>query len=189
MNIRELMNVSMIETGAELYTKDEALDRLIELQKDGGIRNSALLSREIRARELLGTSAISMRVAIPSVCHRGAKRTGISALTVKDGVSYDSPDKRKVKLLFMISGRDGSDEYIEAKSRLMHLLMDSEFTAQLCSAKTPEEFIRLIADREKTRYSPPPPDKSYDCSKFLNKNNKSESFALFKWIRRRKPPR
>ena len=181
MNIRELLNESMIEIGAELSTKDEALDRLIELQRDGGaVRNPLSLSREIRARETLGTSAVSMRVAIPSVRHRGARKTSISALTVSDGVSYDSPDKRKVRLMFMISGKDGTDEYIEVKARLMHLLMDSEFTARLCSAKSREEFLRLIDEREKVRYAKPKPDKRYDCSKFLEKNYDSvEKRRLF----------
>ena len=124
MNIRELLNENMIEIGAELSSKDEALDKLIELQKDAGaVRNTVLLSREIRSREMLGSSAVSMRAAISSVRHSGAKKTSVSALTVKYGISYDSPDKRKVRLMFMISGKDGTDEDTDVKARIMHLLM------------------------------------------------------------------
>ena len=169
----------MIEIGAELSSKDEALDRLVELQKDGGaIKNASALSREIREREALGSSAVSMRVAIPSVRHSGAEKTGISAITVKDGVSYGAPDKRAVKLLFLISGKDGTDEDTQIKARLMHLLMDSEFTAGLCSAKSKEEFLGLIAKRESVRYSRPRSDKRYDCSKFLIQNNKPRKIRI-----------
>ena len=174
------MNESMIEIGAELSAKDEALDRLIELQKRGGaISSASSLSREIRYREKLGTSAISMRAAIPSVRHSGAKKTSLSAVTVRDGVSYDSPDKRRVNLLFMVAGRDGTDEDIEVKSRLMHLLMDSEFTARLCAARSKEEFLNLIEERENARYPAPKPDKRFDCSKFLTENNKKQKQGMF----------
>ena len=180
MNIRELLNENMIEIGAELSTKDEALDKLIELQKDAGaVRNAALLSREIRSREMLGSSAVSMRAAIPSVRHGGAVKTSISAVTIKDGISYDSPDKRKVRLMFMISGKDGTDENTDAKARLMHLLMDSEFTAMLCAAKSKEEFLDIIEEREKTRYPAFRPDKKYDCSRLIKGEKKAKAGKLF----------
>ena len=168
MNIRDLLNENMIEIGAELSTKDEALDKLIELQRSSGtVRNTAVLRREIHSREMLGSSAVSMRAAISSVRHSGAIKTGVSAVTIKEGISCDSPDKRPVKLVFMITGKDGTDENIEVKARLMHLLMDSEFTAGLCAAESKEEFLELIEEREKVRYPAFEPDKKYDCSGFL----------------------
>lgn len=180
MNIRELINKNTIEIGAELFTKDEALDRLVKLHKAGGnIRNTAALRREINEREALGNSAVSGRFAIPGVSHSGAQRTGISAITVREGVDYGAPDKRKVQLIFMISGKSNSDEYIEVKSRLMHLLMDTDFTARLCAAQNQDEFMALLSQREKVRYAPPQPDKKYDCSKFLIKNNNKKPRRLF----------
>lgn len=181
MNIRELLNENLIEIGAELSSKDEALERLIRLQKSSGaIHNMNALRREIQERECLGNSAVSARVAIPDVAHSGAARTAISVVTIKNGVEYGAPDKRPVKLIFMIAGKSGSDEHIQAKARLMHLLMDSEFTARLCAAENKEAFLNMIAEREKVRFSPPQPDKKYDCSKFLIKNKKEKRFSLFR---------
>ena len=161
MNIRELLNENMIELGAELNSKDEALDKLIELQKDAGaVRNTVLLSREIRSREMLGSSAVSMR-------NDATFTIGKNTLTIKDGISYDSPDKRKVRLMFMVSGKDGTDEDTDVKARIMHLLMDSEFTARLCAAKNKDEFLDIIDEREKDRYPAFIPDKKYDCSRLL----------------------
>ena len=173
MDIRKLINKNLIEIGAELYTKDEALERSIALHKKSGcIHNARALRREIDEREKLGSSAVSCRIAIPAVSHSGAMHTSISAITVKDGVEYDAPDNRKVRLIFMISGKSGSDEYIEAKARLMHLLMDSDFTARLCAAQSKEEFLELLVHREKARYAPPQPNKRYDCSKYLINDKK-----------------
>lgn len=180
MNIYEMMNENAVEIGAELCSKDEALDRLIALhKKSGNIHNISALRREIAAREKLGSSAISCRIAIAGVSHTGSRRTAVTALTVPRGVDYNAPDRRPVTLIFMIAGKSGSDEYIEAKSRLMHLLMDSAFTARLSAAKTREEFLALLADREKNRYAKPQTDKRYDCSKFLLENKK-EKRRLFR---------
>ena len=149
MKIRDLMNESLVEVGAELYTKDEALDRLIELQQhDGDIRDALTLSREVREREQKGSSALSFRVAVPEVCHKGAQKTSVSAVTVRKGVDYGAPDKRPVRLIFLIAGKDGSDEYIEAKRRLTYMLSDMRFTSMLCAAKSNREFLRLIEEKE-----------------------------------------
>lgn len=177
MDIRELMNESMIEVGAELRSKDEAIDRLILLQKNSGaIHNPYALLREIREREAQGNTAVSARIAIPAVMHTGAIRTTVSALTVRSGVDYGAPDNRPVKLIFMIAGRSGTEEHIEVRTRLMHLLMDSEFAARLCAVRNTEEFLRLISEREKIRYAPPIPQKKYDCSKYLLQNKRKKRF-------------
>ena len=168
MNIRDLINEQRVEVGAELYAKDEALEKLIQMQKkSGAIHNPRAVRRELQEREQRGSTAISCRIAIIDFSHSGAAYTAVSALTVKNGVDYCAPDKRPVKILFMITGKSGSQEHIEVKARLMHLLMDSEFTARLTCAKSKEEFLTLLADREKVRYSPPLPNKKYDCSRFL----------------------
>ena len=150
MKIRELMDESMIEVGAELYSKDEALDRLVELQKqDGDIRDALALRREVRERENKGSSALSFRAAVPEVRHKGAEKTCVSAVTVREGVAFDAPDKRPVKLIFLIAGRDGSDESVEARRRLTRMLSDIRFTSMLCAAGSSREFLRLIEEKEK----------------------------------------
>ncbi len=150
MKIRELMNESLVEIGAELYSKDEALDRLVELQKqDGNIRDALTLSRELREREAKGNSAVSFRIAIPEIRHQGAEKTTVSAVTVRGGVDYGAPDKRPVKLIFLIAGKETSDEYIEVKRRLTRMLSDLRFTSRLCAAKNSREFLRLIEEKER----------------------------------------
>lgn len=175
MKISDIINKDSVEIGAELSTKDEVLDRLIALHKaQGNIRNTEVFRRELNAREAQGNSAVSGRIAIPAVCHSDAQSSGITALTLKDGVDYGAQDRRRVKVIFMISGRSGTDDYLRLKTRLMRLLMDSSFTAALCAAKTREEFIDLLNEREAVRFFRPQPGTQYDCSKFLIENNKKK---------------
>ena len=157
MTIRELLSENMIEIGAELYSKDEALDELIRLQKRGGmIHNPRALKREIIQCEKAGNSAAGCRIAIPNVAHSGSAKTAISVVTVKDGVEYGAPDKRKVKLLFMIAGKSGSEEHQKVKAQLQKLLADPAFTAQLCSAPDQKSFLALIEHKENKHAKQPP---------------------------------
>lgn len=157
MTIRELLNENMIEIGAELYSKEEALDELIRLQKEGGvIHNPRALKREITERERKGNTAAGCRIAIPDVAHSGSAKTAISVITVKDGVDYGAPDKRKVKIIFMIAGKSGSDEHKKVKAQLQKLLSDPAFTAQLCAAQDEKAFLALI-DHKENKYAKQPP--------------------------------
>ena len=150
MTIRELLNENMIETGAELYSKGEALDKLIRLQNRGGmIEHPKALTREVIERENRGNTAAGCRIAICDVMHSGAAKTTVSAVTIRDGVDYGAPDKRRVKLIFMIAGKSDSDEHKRVKEKLQKLLSDPTFTAQLCAAKSADVFFKLIAEQER----------------------------------------
>ncbi len=157
MTIRELLNENMIETGAELYSKGEALDELIRLQKRGGmIERPSALTREVIKRESMGNTAAGCRIAICDVMHSGAAKTTVSAVTVRDGVDYGAPDKRRVKLIFMIAGKCGSDEHKRVKEKLQKLLSDPTFTAQLCASQDQKAFLALFDQKENRHVKQPP---------------------------------
>lgn len=157
MTIRELLNENMIETGAELYSKGEALDELIRLQKSGGmIKHPRALTREVIKRENMGNTAAGCRIAICDVMHSGAAKTTVSAVTIRDGVDYGAPDKRRVKLIFLISGKSGSDEHKRVKEKLQKLLSDPTFTAQLCAAQDQKAFLALFDQKENRHVKQPP---------------------------------
>lgn len=152
MLLRELMNESLVETGAELFSKNEALTKLIALQKSAGaIHNPRALRREVDMRERQGGCAVSGRIAISDVMHSGSKSTSVAAVTVKNGVDCGAPDKRPVRLLFMIAGKSGTNEHKAVKEQLLRLLSDPGFCARLCAAKNSREFLALLSEREKSR--------------------------------------
>lgn len=156
MKISEIIKKNQVEIGAELYSKDEALDRLISLQRESGaIHDPRLLRREIYEREHLGNSAVSGRIAIPNTVHSGAEQTAISAITIHSGIEYHAPDKKPVRLLFLISGKNGTEEHKIMKECLQNMLSDPCFTARLYSAKTSEDFIKLIEKKESIKSQSP----------------------------------
>ena len=150
MKIRDYLAETNIEVGAELYSKDAALERLIQMQKkSGAVRNVNLLRKEVNEREKAYGSAVSGRIAISDFIHQGARHTSLSAITIPNGIDCGAPDKRPVKIIFMIAGKSSSDEHTEIKSQLMRLLSDPGFTARLCSAGSKEEFLSILSQKER----------------------------------------
>ena len=185
MRISDIINRDSVEIGAELCSKDEALERLTAIHRRlGNIFNSKGFLDKLREHEQEHNSAVACRIAIPALCDNAARNTRITAITVRDGIEYGAPDHKKVKLVFLIAGRGDAHELLMLKTRLMRLLMDADFTARLGSAQSAEDFVALIREQERLRF--PIERNAHDCSNFLQKNNKKHRRLLKKLKKRQK---
>lgn len=52
----------------------------------------------------------------------------------------------------MIAATADGDVHLEVLARLMQMLMDEDFTAKLKKAKTSEEFLKLIDQKEREKF-------------------------------------
>ena len=98
------------------------------------------------------------------------ERPGLAAMVIRDGVEFDSLDGEPVTLLFLIAAPNTEDNvHLTVLSKLSRMLMDEEFTESLRTAKTPEEFLRIIdaADEEKKEDSPVEEEKSENQVRIL----------------------
>ena len=100
----------------------------------------------------MGTTAIGMEVAIPHAKSEAVKAPALTAITVPNGVDYDSPDGAPVKLIFMIAATLDGDVHLEVLARLMQMLMHEDFTAKLKAAKSATEFLKIIDDQETKQF-------------------------------------
>ena len=157
MRITDLLKKSGIALGVKVADKSEAIDKLVSLhEKCGNLKDVKAYKEGILKREELGTTAVGMEVAIPHAKSEAVKAPALTAITVPDGVDYDSPDGQPCKLLFMIAATTDGDVHLEVLARLMQLLMHEDFTAKLKVAKTPEEFISIIDAKEKEKFPDEP---------------------------------
>jgi fructose PTS system EIIBC or EIIC component len=153
MRITDLLKQSAIELNVSVASKQEAIDKLVSLHaKSGNLVDEGEYKKGILAREELGSTAVGMEVAIPHAKSKAVKAPALSAITVPNGVDYDSPDGNPCKLLFMIAATEDGDVHLEVLARLMQLLMHEDFTAGLKSAKTVKEFISIIDAKEREKF-------------------------------------
>ncbi len=157
MRITNLLKSNAIELNVSLATKDEAIDRLIALhEKAGNLTDAAKYKEDILQRESLSTTAIGEGIAVPHAKSAAVKVPSLSCITIPGGVDYKAPDGKPSDILFMIAATEDGDVHLEILSRLMVMLMDTDFTNALRNAKSTEEFLKIIDDKEAEKFPDEP---------------------------------
>lgn len=155
MRIRELLKKEGIALGVKVDSKDAAIDYLIDLHvKSGNITDKAEFKKGILAREESGSTGVGEGIAIPHSKNAAVKQPGLAAMTVPDGVDYDSLDGQPANLFFMIAAPEkGADVHLKVLSRLSMLLMDENFRAELLAAKNADQFLDICSKYEMEKFA------------------------------------
>ena len=155
MRITELLSKESIALGVKVDSKDEAIDYLVNLHDAAGnISDKKIYKEGILKREEEGSTAIGEGIAIPHSKNKAVKRPGLAAMTVPDGVDYDSLDGQPSNLFFMIAAPEkGADVHLEVLSRLSMLLMDENFRAELLAAKNADQFLDICSKYEMEKFA------------------------------------
>ena len=155
MRITELLKKEAIALGVRVDSKEAAVDYLVNLQNQAGnISDPQLYKEGILAREQNGSTAIGEGIAIPHAKSAAVIKPGLAAMTVPDGVDYESLDGQPSNLFFMIAAPEkGGDVHLEVLSRLSILLMDENFRKNLLAAKTKEEFLGICDKAELEKFA------------------------------------
>ena len=153
MKIRDLLAAVSIQLSGTAAGKQEALDKMVDLMaKSGKINDVETYRKGVYAREEESTTGIGEGIAIPHCKSDAVDRPGLAAMVLPDGVDFDSLDGEKVDLIFLIAAPNTKENvHLDVLSKLSVLLMDEDFTKNLRSAKTVEEFLSVIdaAEAEK----------------------------------------
>ena len=147
MKITELLDVKSIALNVNVSSKDETIDKLIDLMYESGkISNKSEYKKGILAREALSTTGIAIPHAQVATVK---KKAGLAAMTIQNGIDYNSLDEKPVYLCFMIAApQDGGSIHLQALAKLSTLLMNEEFRNELMNAKSAEQFIEIINQEE-----------------------------------------
>ena len=154
MRIVDLLKKEAIILNADVSTKEEMLNLLIDLHKKAGnISDTETFKEGIMKRESEGPTAIADGICIPHSKNEAVKTPGIAAITVPAGVDCDALDGQNSDLFFMIAApATGADVHLEALSRLSTILMDAEFRKKLLTAKDIDAFLNAIDAKETEKY-------------------------------------
>ncbi len=153
MKIKDLLKKEGIALSVDAADQNAAIDKLIELHSTvGNLSDAKAFKEAILAREAKGSTAIGMGIAVPHGKSAAVKTAGVTAITIPSGIDYKSLDGNPSKLFFMIAAPDtAADTHLEVLSKLMTLLMDQNFANKLVEAKTADEFIKIIDDKEEEK--------------------------------------
>ncbi|MBE8955541.1 MAG: PTS sugar transporter subunit IIA, partial [Quinella sp. 2Q5] len=106
--------------------------------------------------EASGTTGLGDGIATPHAKSAGVKAPGLAAMTIPDGIDFQSMDGNPARLFFAIAAPDGgSDEHLMILSKLATMVMDPDFKEALIKATTKEEFLKIIDDKEDGKFKAP----------------------------------
>lgn len=150
MKITDLLDKKSIDLKGNVKDKKSTLNKMVDLMvKSGKINDIEKYRKGVFAREEEGTTGIGEGIAIPHCKSDAVNSPGLAAMVVPDGVEFEALDGAPVNLIFLIAAPDTEDNiHLDVLSKLSVLLMDEKFTGGLKSAKSADEFIRIIDKAE-----------------------------------------
>lgn len=154
MRIVDLLKKDAVVLNADVSSKEEMLDTLIDLHaKVGNISDRAEFKKGILKRESEGATAIAEGICIPHSKNDAVTTPGIASITVPGGIDCDALDGQPSNLFFMIAApATGADVHLEALARLSSILMDGSFREKLFAAENVDEYLKAIDDKETEKF-------------------------------------
>nr|WP_303068188.1 fructose-specific PTS transporter subunit EIIC [Catenibacterium mitsuokai] len=146
MKITDLMSKEAIKIHGHASSKMDAIDQMVSLMnKQGNVSDKEAYKEAVIERENLSTTGMVDGIAIPHARTTAITQAGIAAMTLPEGVDYESMDGQPTTLIFLIGAPDNGDNvHLQVLSELSTLLMDHDFCEDLKNAGTPEEFLSII---------------------------------------------
>lgn len=128
-------------------TKDELFEEVIDqFVKIKYLKNREIVLDMLRRREQLGSTGIGKNIAIPHGRTTSASDIMIAFGKSRQGIEYDSIDKKPVKLVFMIIAppQDENNMYLPLLGKMVEILSKSKVRNKLLNAESYDEFIEII---------------------------------------------
>lgn len=157
MRVTDLLKNASIDLNAHVKDKPDAIAHLVDLMEKGGnLKNKAQYLKDVQAREASGTTGLGDGIATPHAKSAGVKAPGLAAMTIPEGIDFQSMDGNPARLFFAIAAPDGgNDEHLMILSKLATMVMDPDFKEALIKAKSKEEFLKIIDDKEDGKFQAP----------------------------------
>lgn len=150
MRITELLTNETIVLQLNATKKDDVLHELAaQLVESGHVSDKQQFVADLQAREAQSSTGIGDGIAIPHAKSSAVQKPAIAFGRQLEGIDYDSLDGQPAKLFFMIAAGEGAENaHLETLSKLATFLMDPAFTEKMLQAKTNDDVLRAIEEKE-----------------------------------------
>jgi mannitol PTS system EIIA component len=138
----EILTPKTVELGASLSSRDEAIRRAGALLVANGNVDERYVESMFEREESVSTY-MGNAVAIPHGTNDSKQwvtRSGLSIITVPEGVEYGDGDV--AKLVIGIAGR--GDEHLEILSKISLVVSEEENVEKIVNAETKEELLAIF---------------------------------------------
>lgn len=150
MLLSELLTPDRVRVPLRGDSKEALLQELVGvLGSAGAITGPEQVLQAVRERERVLSTGVGSGVAIPHGKSEGARQLSMAAGVTREPVEFDALDGEPVSLLFLLVGPDAAaGQHVKALSRISRLVRRDSFRERLVAARTPEEFVAIVAEAE-----------------------------------------
>jgi mannitol/fructose-specific phosphotransferase system IIA component (Ntr-type) len=148
--LSELLSPGRVKVPLDSRTKPDVLRELAELVSNGrGDIDANAILVAVREREGVLSTGIGGGVAIPHGKTPNVDQLMLAAGVAPEPIDFDALDGRPVGLFFLLVGPESaSGAHVKALSRISRLLRRDALRTALLSARTADEFLRIVRDSE-----------------------------------------
>ena len=146
MKFAEFICLDCTVTGLKSSGKEEAIAGLVNaLKAKGKIKTSEHIIELLLSRERLGSTAIGNGAAIPHCSTELVEHmTGVLGIS-PDGVEFDSPDGKKVNIIFLlVSPAGGKSRHLDALAKISKFIKDKKKRDLLLAAASVDAVTDIM---------------------------------------------
>lgn len=153
MKLIELFSCDATALDVKAKDKDAVINKLVDLQfTHGNITDKEAYKKAIYAREAEFSTYVGEGIAVPHAKTDVVTAPSLAVVRLAEPIQYNEDDDDKSSLFFMIAAPMNGNLHVDMLARMMSLLAKEEFVAKLNAAKTPQEFLDLIAKEEEQNF-------------------------------------
>jgi mannitol/fructose-specific phosphotransferase system IIA component (Ntr-type) len=148
--LSELLTPERVRVPLRGASKQALLEELVGVLRDSGaVADAEAVLTAVRARERVLSTGVGCGVGIPHGRSDSVPALAMAAGVTAAPVDFDSLDGQPVRVLFLLVGPDESAGlHVKALSRISRLVRKDEFRARLAGARSPGEFLAVLAEAE-----------------------------------------
>jgi len=150
MKLTKLINPSLIQLELDSDNKSQALEELVDLMvEQDKVSDRDTFLKAVMAREGICTTGIGRGIAIPHSRNSAISEVAVALGRSTTGIDFEALDDEPVHLVFLLAAPMNSGAvYLKALARLSRLLRHPDFRECLINAKSKEDILQIIEERE-----------------------------------------
>jgi len=150
MKLFKYLNTDCILLDLKEKGKEQALLSIAKFLKERGlIKNDKDIYLKLMEREKIQSTAIGKGVAIPHCFSDEIEDLMIGIVLSKKGINFNSPDKKPIKVIFLILGnKENPGLHLKALARIARLIKETEITKKLIGCSNVQDIMKIFEEEE-----------------------------------------
>lgn len=150
MKLSKFCGEDLISFELRAQIKDQTIKELVDLASSSKlVKEADQLLKDILEREKLVTTGVGYGVAFPHAKSKAVRGIIIVFGRSKQGIDFDSMDKKPVHLFFLIAApEDAIGAHLNVMARLSFLMKSEKNRDKLMRINSPKELLEVLDSYE-----------------------------------------